>query len=209
MAPLAFVFVLLGIGFALFVERSSVAERQSRYGWVVAIAAIGLAIHAAVDGLALIPDASMHDLRNHDHDGVGHQLDVLLSNHLALGVIVHRIAVGAAIWWTLRPLLGKAIATGALLIIAVATAAAYWLGPPIIALMHTSGVALFQAFVAGTLLHVIVLVNVRQSDSATENEQRIQVVGERPGHRCRSYPCIFGAACSLNTLSNEFLCSSR
>ena len=179
--PLALVFVLLGIAFAFAVERSSTDTNSRRYAWVVVVGAIALAMHAAVDGLALLPGEHVHDLRNHDDSDLAHQLEALLSNHLALGVVLHRIAVGAAIWWTLRPQLGSLVAGGALFIIAAATSVAYLMGPPIIALMHTNGVALFQAFVAGTLLHVIVLVNIRQSNTVAASEQRSQVIGERLG----------------------------
>ena len=131
-----------------------------------------------MDGIALLPgdhlagaegglggDHAMahghgdHDEHGHDEDGHGSAFSELFGNHLALGVILHRIPVGMAIWWTVRPRLGKTVAIGALAIIAVATSAAYILGEPVIALMEAKSVACFQAFVAGTLLHVIVLTN--------------------------------------------------
>lgn len=201
---IAAAFLLLGVGFAFLVERHPSTQAAGRYSWLVMLGALGLVLHAAMDGIALLPGDHLHgpesDLfgamggheghdHGHDHEhgdngDHGHEagfLAALFSNHLALGVILHRIPVGMAIWWTLRPQMGTVVAATALGLIAVATSAAYLLGAPIIELMHTDTVACFQAFVAGTLLHVIAFSTVRSSDYSTERPLSYHLVGERLG----------------------------
>lgn len=191
---MSLVFLVAGIFIAFVVERLPEGGGQDRYGWIIALGALGLALHAMVDGIALLPgnhlaDAIGHeghshgDIRNlggadgHDHDhGHGSGLQGLLGNYLAIGVILHRIPVGMAIWSTVRPLFGTALAVAALALIAVATSAAYLLGQPVIDLMEARSVAFFQAFVAGSLLHVIVFTSARRHSPTPAT-----AVGERLG----------------------------
>ncbi len=193
----AIAFLALGIAFAFGVERHPVVASGGRYAWVVMFGALGLVLHAAMDGIALLPGELMHrhnDLHSHgalpsfapsltqaephSHDeGLGE----LLTNHLALGVILHRIPVGMAIWWTLRPVMGSAVALGALALIALATSAAYLFGEPVIDLMQSGAIASFQAFVAGSLLHVIVFSSIRQNSEASGSRQSFNAIGERLG----------------------------
>ena len=179
----ALVFLAAGVIFAFIVERQPAVGGGDRYAWIILLAAIGLMIHAAMDGIALIPGDHLHGAESEaldDHsDETG--LAGLLSNHLALGVILHRIPVGMAIWWTLRPRLGSRVAIGALVIIAVATSAAYLLGEPIIALMEVRSVAFFQAFVAGTLLHVIVFSSAQRNLHTSEESHAHSSIAERIG----------------------------
>ena len=182
-------FMLAGVALAFFVERWPNIGNGNRYTWIVLLGAIGLILHATMDGIALLPtdhlegvDAHGHDEHGHDdHDEHAHESEFssLLDNHLALGVILHRIPVGMAIWWAVRPQLGSAVAIGALAIIAISTSAAYLLGEPVIALMEVRSVALFQAFVAGTLLHVIVLSSVGRHSREDSHGQT--VIAERLG----------------------------
>ena len=185
----AIAFLILGIAFAFGVEHQNAARSGGSYTWVVILGALGLALHAAMDGIALLPGDHLHlpgAEHAHDHDhghdaGDSHGLDGLLNNHLALGVILHRIPVGMAIWWTLRPQTGSAIATAALALIAAATTAAYVFGDSILQVLQTSSVACFQAFVAGSLLHVIVFSTVKHRAEAGATPLRNNVVGERLG----------------------------
>ncbi len=192
----AIAFLLLGIAFAFGVERHPLEASGGRYAWVVMVGALGLILHAAMDGIALLPGELLHSHDGHDHgelpsftpDRLQNDLHTheegsggLLTNHLALGVILHRIPVGMAIWWTLRPVMGSAVALGALALIALATSAAYLFGEPVIDLMQTSGVACFQAFVAGSLLHVIVFSSIRQSSEDSAARNSYNALGERLG----------------------------
>ena len=187
----AMMFMLAGVALAFFVERWPNIGNGNRYTWIVILGAIGLILHATMDGIALLPTDHLEGLDAHGHDEHGHDdndehahesgFSALLDNHLALGVILHRIPVGMAIWWTVRPHLGKTVAIGALAIIAVATSAAYILGEPVLELMEAKSVAYFQAFVAGTLLHVIVFTSMRADVELAGEAHNRAVIGERVG----------------------------
>ena len=180
---MALAFLAAGVAFAFFVERQPAASGGDRYTWVVLLGALALVIHAAMDGIALIPGDHLHEMELGGHDDHGHEegLSELLGNHLALGVILHRIPVGMAIWWALRPRLGNPIAIGAMVLIAVATSAAYLLGDTVIELMEVRSVAWFQAFVAGTLLHVIVFSSIGRNLHVTDESHPHTAIGERLG----------------------------
>ena len=186
-------FLVAGVVLAFLVERQPALGEGDRYRWIILLGALGLVIHAAMDGIALLPGDHLHgaeadalgdldDDHEHDHEGeLAAGLEGVLSNHLAFGVILHRIPVGMAIWWAVRPRLGSAVAIGALAIIAVSTSAAYLLGEPVIALMEADSVAYFQAFVAGTLLHVIVFSSVHKRTDHSEEPHANSIIGERLG----------------------------
>lgn len=186
-------FMALGVVVAFSVERVPNIGGKDHYRWIVVLGAIGLALHAAMDGVALIPteelpdfrglsapDHGDHDHAHHDHDHEGGIQD-LFGNHLAFGVVLHRIPVGMAIWSAVRPRLGTAVAVGALTVIAAATSAAYLLGEPVIALLEGKSLACFQAFVAGTLLHVIVFSSANRDTDTTLAVNPVAVFGERLG----------------------------
>ena len=176
-----------GVGAAFLIERRPDLDGSDRYAWIVLLGALGLVIHAAMDGVALLPGDHLHADRDPGSESDVHNdekasgLAGLFSNHLAIGVILHRIPVGMAIWWAVRPRLGSAVAICALAIIAVATSAAYLLGEPVIELMEVKSVALFQAFVAGTLLHVIVFSSVQRDATPGGDDHDHRVIGERLG----------------------------
>ena len=73
---------------------------------------------------------------------------------LLLAVVLHRAPVGFIVWWMVSPRYGRARGIGALSALAGATlvgaaaggALESWSGP---------GIALYQAFVSGSLLHVV------------------------------------------------------
>ena len=106
----------------------------------VALAAVALVLHAVIDGIALLPASG---------DG------------LAIAVILHRIPVGMAIWWTFRPGIGDIAAVGAFVLVIAATAATYFFGATFIEMTESRLLSLFQAFVAGALVN-LVLVKLRE-----------------------------------------------
>ncbi len=101
---------------------------------------VGLCLHALVDGAAL-----------------GDGLALQAGGQLPTAVVLHRLPVGLAIWWLLRPHFGAAVAGLALAAVAGATAAGYAVGPALGtgAGLTVGSVAWFQAFVGGSLLHVV------------------------------------------------------
>jgi uncharacterized membrane protein YraQ (UPF0718 family) len=102
----------------------------------------GLALHAMLDGVALSGFAG------------GAQAD----RQLALAVLLHRLPEGLTLWWLLRPVYGRMVAGGALLAVAVVTAVGMMapLGVGSHGWLGGQGLALVQALVGGSLLHVVV-----------------------------------------------------
>ncbi|MEJ2079397.1 MAG: permease [Acidobacteriota bacterium] len=120
-----------------FLEGASrrVARRTHIAALVLGLTA--LVLHALIDGTAL-SDAGAAS-----------------ASLLPLAVVIHRLPVGLTIWWLLRPSFGTRSASGVLGLIAAATVAGYSFGPVLIGGLSSHGIAWFQAFVAGSLLHVV------------------------------------------------------
>lgn len=131
---LAIVFLVSGILFPVVLERGFHGAFHEAHVFVLIVAAIGLIIHAIVDGVALLP---------------------MQGSDLAYAVILHRLPVGMAIWWSVRPSLGTPVAVAVFVTISVASAAAYVLGGSIEELAHASSLAYVQAFVSGSLIHIV------------------------------------------------------
>ncbi len=114
----------------------------------LALALLGIAMHAFLDGSAFAESGEGH---GHDHAAHAH------AELLGLAVVLHRIPEGLAIWWLLRPRRGGAkLAIGALALVGVATVLGSQLGDE---LVHGTRAAVFsfvQAVVAGSLLHVLI-----------------------------------------------------
>ncbi len=145
-------FLVFGLAFPIVIERYFHQSLHEAHVFILVLAALGLTIHATIDGIALLP----LDGSSVSSEGVRHGvLGSLFGNELALGVILHRLPVGMAIWWSVRVSFGVPIAVGTFVLIIAATAAAYFLGQPVLDLAETRGVGYFQAFVAGSLLHVV------------------------------------------------------
>ncbi|MGE0625362.1 MAG: hypothetical protein AB7I04_16930 [Pseudomonadales bacterium] len=128
----------VGAAFPLLLERIYRRALERAHLFVLILAAVGIVVHAVLDGIALLPEA----------DGGG-----ILDNELALGVILHRLPVGVAVWWVLRPQFGPVPAMCVLALIVVATGASYFFGAGLLT-ADLGLLALFQSFVAGSLLHV-------------------------------------------------------
>ena len=103
-------------------------------------ALFGLIVHATADGVA-IAAAGLND----EH-----------GRALALAVALHRIPVGLVVWVLVRPVYGVRRAIEVLVLISVSTAVGFSLAEPLLIVLDGTGLAVFQALVAGTLVHVIV-----------------------------------------------------
>jgi uncharacterized protein len=123
-----------------------VAERGHDHGLrevgpiALVLALSGVVVHGLTDGLAL---ASTHD---HAHAGGG--------QGLLAALLLHRVPEGAALWWLAR----RHSATAGVLAIAadaVATSIGIFGGGTALTWVDAGVVALFQAFVGGVLLHVL------------------------------------------------------
>ncbi len=131
---LAAIVIVSGIIFPMLLERLFRQATDAAHLVIVAIAAMGLLIHALVDGVALLPQS-----------GTG----------LSIAIILHRLPVGMALWWAIRPNFGKAVAVLAFALISLATAAGYLIGESTIEMAEARTLAMLQAFVAGSLIHVV------------------------------------------------------
>lgn len=97
----------------------------------------GLVLHAMLEGAALAP-------------GEGR-----VPFAFGLAVVLHRIPVSLVIWWLVRPRYGPVLAITGIGAIVVVTLAGYLLGAEVLEAVHGAGGDLYQAFVSGSLVHVV------------------------------------------------------
>jgi len=98
----------------------------------------GLVLHAVVDGSALIVEPGNHT-----------------GWLLALGVLLHRFPVGLTVWWLLRPQYGRTLPMVILTSMAAATLLGALFADHSIAHLDGQLLAWFQAFVMGSIMHVV------------------------------------------------------
>lgn len=143
--------VAAAVGFALpilldrFLHRASARPHGhggAAHGGFLWLVIIGLALHAALDGAALSP------ARAHGH-GHGHD-----DGLLGLAVVLHRLPLGLIIWWLVRPAWSARVAISILLLMATATVVGYHGGGNILETLPGNPVAVFQALIAGGLVHI-------------------------------------------------------
>lgn len=157
---LAILFLALGIAFPVLIERGLHESFHAAHGLVLALAALGLVIHSVLDGIALLPGSN---------------------GNLAYAVILHRLPIGMAIWWSLRPNLGIGAAATAFGLIIVSTTAAFVFGAPVVDLAEARGIAWLQAFISGSLIHIVAFGVSHDHDSHVEPAARFQDWGYRVG----------------------------
>jgi uncharacterized membrane protein YraQ (UPF0718 family) len=104
----------------------------------LSLGVLGLALHAGLDGVVLA-------------EGMGHG-----GGSLAMAVLVHRLPEGLTIWWLLSPGYGPRVAGAVLLAVAAATAGGLAFAPHIEWLSNSTSMGWIEAFVSGSLLHVVV-----------------------------------------------------
>ena len=132
---LAIVVILIGLAFPLLLERLFRSATETAHLFIVALAAAGLLIHAVIDGVALLPENG---------------------TSLAYAIVLHRLPVGMAIWCVVRPNFGTVTAVSVFALVIGATVAGYFVGASVIELAETRTVALLQAFISGSLIHVVI-----------------------------------------------------
>ena len=137
--PWVAVAVACGLLLPPVLERLLGRAAQQVHTISLGLALFGLAVHATIDGVALAGGG-------HDHGG---------SDSLRIAVVLHRLPVGLTIWWLLRPTFGARVAIGVLLLIATMTVVGFAAAGSIAHVLHGPTLALFNAFVAGTLVHVL------------------------------------------------------
>ena len=131
-------FLLAGLALPTFSEKVF-HNIKSTHKTALILGLSGLFIHAITDGTALALGAN----DSHAHD------------FLSLSVLLHRIPIGLTIWWFVKPQFGSRAAFATLVLIAAGTILGYSKFPIILSSINHSGLAYFQAFVAGSLIHII------------------------------------------------------
>lgn len=126
--------VALGAGLLAVVERLSHSLARHTGDVTILFALLGLSLHALLEGSALTAGASPA---------------------FVLAVVVHRVAVGLLVWWLVAPRHGAPSAAVGVAAILAATAAGYVVGAGVVADVPFVDSHLLEAFVAGTLLHVV------------------------------------------------------
>ena len=126
--------VAIGVGLLALVERLSHTLARHTDDVTILFAVLGLSVHALVEGSALTAGASPT---------------------FVLAVVVHRVALGLLIWWLVAPRHGVPVAAAGVAAIVAATLAGYVVGAGIMTDVPFVDRALLEAFVAGTLLHVV------------------------------------------------------
>jgi zinc transporter ZupT len=131
--------VALGAGFLVpaIIEQASHAFADQTDNLAIVVGLSGLVLHALLEGAALVPNASS------------------IETPLALAVILHRIPVGLIIWWLIRPRFGRPLAAVGVGSLVLATVAGYGLGAELLAGETGTALELYQAFVSGSLVHVV------------------------------------------------------
>lgn len=132
------VFIGLGLLGPSVLEHLLTRARREAHFAALAVAIIGLMLHSFGDGTALSTGG-----------GSNHQIA------LALAVAIHSVPVGLATWWLMFPVFGRGLPAFTLAAMCGSTIAGYIFGVEISSGIDPRVWALFQALVAGSILHVV------------------------------------------------------
>ncbi|MEE3234197.1 MAG: permease [Candidatus Latescibacterota bacterium] len=138
-AILALMLGLFGPG---FIEHRLHSFAKPAHTLALLLALLGISLHAFTDGLAL---GHVHAIEEH--------IEVHM---LPMAVVLHRLPVGLMVWFLLRPVYGLNVAWITLLVIGISTILGFTLGEASIGALASDSRGIFQALVAGTLLHVVI-----------------------------------------------------
>ena len=134
---LAIAAVGAGLVVPLGMERVShvLEDHTDKLALVVGLS--GLLLHALLEGTVLSPGGEAIEIP------------------FALATIVHRVPVGLVIWWLIRPRYGVPAASAGVGLLVLATLAGYGVGAEFLGDARGPGIELYQAFVSGSLIHVV------------------------------------------------------
>lgn len=131
-----FPLVLAGFLGPSLIEKGFRRFARQAHDFAIWLGIISLYLHSLTDGAAL-------------------QLSGPDQIALPAAIVLHRFPVGMTIWWLARASFGRWVGTVALLLAALLTVLGAFLAEPIEIALSGPASAAFQAFVAGSLLHVI------------------------------------------------------
>ncbi|MCI0652020.1 MAG: permease [Planctomycetes bacterium] len=115
-----------------------------------------LAAHSFLDGVALVPVA-----------GAG------AFGGLTNAIILHNLPVGLTVWALLVPSYGAPLAASCLAAMAAFSAAGFFTGSAALAALQSHGIGLFEAFLGGSLLHVVFHAPARTETPQSERSHRL------------------------------------
>ncbi len=143
-------------GFVLpaLVERASQAMADETDNFAMAAGLSGLILHALLEGAALTPGTTPP------------------STPFVAAVILHRIPVSLVIWWLIFPRFGTKKASAGVGSIVIATLVGYGLGTEFLTGLQGEGAAIYQAFVSGSLVHVVFHQGRHDHDHSKNNHHR-------------------------------------
>lgn len=134
---------LLGFALPFLFHGQLHAHEKRAFPGFVWLSFLGLALHALLDGVALFgPEVDSR----HEHAG---------PTLLALAVVLHRFPTALAIWWLVVPRLGRRSAVILLATVGGATVVGFFVAVRLLGLLSAPSLAVFQAAVAGMLMHVV------------------------------------------------------
>lgn len=129
---------LIGFAGPTLIEKTFHKAADTTHKLTIYLGITGLLLHAFIDGAAIQTEQDS------------------INNSLTLAIILHRLPVGLTIWWMLKPLLGERYALITLLMMGLITFAGFGLNQAIMDYHDNRLFALIQAFIAGSLLHVVI-----------------------------------------------------
>jgi len=138
-----------GLVLPILVERAYQSIADETDNLAIAAGLSGLVLHALLEGAALTPTSP--------------------DPPLVAAIILHRIPMSLVIWWLIFPRFGTKKAAAGIGLLVLATLAGYSLGSEFLSGLEGDGAALYQAFVSGSLIHVVFHQGRHDHDHSTHN----------------------------------------
>ncbi|NRD71725.1 metal transporter [Shewanella sp. VB17] len=153
----AIIFVIIGLWGPTASEKLFHRYSDVTHNLTLTLGIGGLLLHTITDGGAIV---------------LAQQGDSSIL--LALGVILHRLPVGLAIWWLLKPQVGARWAMVVLTAMMILTGLGYFAGEQLLTHLSLDNTVYLQAFVTGSILHVVLHQPHGQSHTDQQGQYEYQ-----------------------------------
>ncbi|MCP3129268.1 metal transporter [Shewanella sp. KJ2020] len=154
---LAIVFVVLGLWGPTASERLFHRYSEITHNFALFLGIGGLLLHTITDGTAMV-------LAQQDGNSI----------MLALGVILHQLPVGFAVWWVLKPHLGARWTVLIFAAIMLFTGIGYFASEQFLPYLNIDDTIYLQAFITGSILHVVLHQPHGQHENDTQGKYEYQ-----------------------------------
>lgn len=197
--------LVAGVGYVAVrqLERLQRLGGQRAHDAALLLGVLGFSLHELLDGVALATG------------GGDHPADALLP----LAIVLHRVPIGLAVWWLMRPRLGTWWTLAGLAFIAAATVLGYLLGAKIPSHFDGLGAGIFQGLVGGALLHLVAHNDAQSEPGHGHGHGHVHAPEHAHAHRhdTAHEPALrlgaaIGGLCAIGLLvlmQSEFLPSGR